>query len=49
MEKIVFGHPITRFSFVYNGKKEVYALKKENYTSLKDLMIKTGRFKELNP
>ena len=49
MEKIVFGHPITRFSLVYNGKKEVYALKKENYACLKDLMIKTGRFKELNP
>ena len=49
MENIVFGHPITRFSFVYNGKKEVYALKKENYMCLKDWMIKTGRFKELIP
>jgi hypothetical protein len=45
MEKINFGHPITRFSFEYNGKKEVYALKKENYDSLKDLMIKIGKYK----
>lgn len=46
MEKIGFGHPITRFSFEYNGKKEVYALKKENYGCLKDLMIKIGRYSE---
>ena len=40
MEKIKFGHPVTRFSFEYDGKNEVYALKDENYDSLKDLMIK---------
>jgi hypothetical protein len=44
MEKIVFGYPITRFSFEYNGKREVYALKKENYDSLKDLMINLGKY-----
>jgi len=46
MEKIRFGHPITRFTFNYNGKKEVYALKAENYRSLKYLMIKIGKFEE---
>jgi len=46
MEKINFGHPITRFSFEYNGKKEVYALKKENYDLLKDLMIKIGKYND---
>ena len=45
MKKIDFGHPITRFSFEYDGKKEVYALKNENYTLLKDLMIKIGKYK----
>ncbi len=43
MENIVFGHPITRFSFFYNGKKEVYALNEMNYKYLHDLMVKTGR------
>ena len=46
MEKIRFGHPITRFTFSYNGKKEVYALKAENYRSLKYFMIKIGKFEE---
>jgi hypothetical protein len=46
MEKIRFGHPITRFTFNYNGKKEVYALKAENYRSLKYLMINIGKFEE---
>jgi len=46
MEKIKFGHPITRFNFEYDGKKEVYALKDENYDSLKDLMIKIGKYSE---
>jgi hypothetical protein len=46
MEKIRFGHPITRFTFNYNGKKEVYALKAENYRSLKYLMVKIGNFEE---
>ena len=45
MKKIDFGHPITRFSFEYDGKKEVFALKNENYTLLKDLMIKIGKYK----
>ena len=43
MESIVFGHPITHFSFFYNGKKEVYALNEMNYKYLHDLMVKTGR------
>ena len=42
MEKLEFGHPITRFSFIYNGKKEVYALREENYNLLKDLIKKLG-------
>ena len=46
MEKIRFGHPITRFTFNYNCKKEVYALKAENYRSLKYLMINIGKFEE---
>ena len=46
MEKIVFGHPVTRLNFYYNGKKEVYALKEENYQSLKDVMIKIGKIKD---
>lgn len=46
MEKIRFGQPITRFTFNYNGKKEAYALKAENYRSLKYLMIKIGKFEE---
>ena len=46
MEKINFGHPITRFIFEYNKKREVYALKKENYDSLKDLMIKIGKYND---
>jgi hypothetical protein len=46
MEKIRFGHPITRFTFNYNGKKEVYALKAENYRSLKYLMVKIGNLEE---
>ena len=46
MEKIRFGHPITRFTFNYNGKKEVYDLKAENYRSLKYLMINIGKFEE---
>jgi len=45
MNKLNFGHPITRFSFECDGKREVYALKKENYNSLKDLMIKIGKYK----
>jgi hypothetical protein len=46
MEELEFGHPITRFSFKYNGKKEVYALKEENYNLLKQLMKKIGKFVE---
>jgi len=46
MEKIHFGHPITRFTFNYNGKKEVYALKTENYRALKYLMINIEKFQE---
>jgi hypothetical protein len=46
MEKIVFGYPVTRLNFYYNGKKEVYALKEENYRSLKDVMIKIGIIKD---
>lgn len=45
MEKIEFGHPIKRFIFEYKGKKEVYALNDENYDALKELMIKTGKYK----
>jgi hypothetical protein len=48
MENMRFEHPITRFSFEYNGLKEVYALKKENYELLKDIMIKCGIYKENN-
>lgn len=36
MENINFGSPIKRFSFDYDGKREVYALKDENYKLLKD-------------
>lgn len=46
MEKLKFGYPITRFSFEYNGKKEVYALKEENYNLLKGLMKKIGKYME---
>ena len=35
MENIEFGSPIKRFSFDYNGKREVYPLKDENYMRLK--------------
>jgi hypothetical protein len=42
IEEISFGHPIKRMSFVYEGKKEVYPLKDENYDLLKDFMIKNG-------
>lgn len=45
MENIEFGLPIKRFIFEYNGKKEVYALNDENYDALKNLMVKTGRYK----
>ena len=34
MENISFGSPIKRFSFDYNGKREVYPLKDENYMLL---------------
>ena len=46
MEKLEFGYPVTRFSFEYNGKKEVYALKEENYKLLKQLMKKVGKYME---
>jgi hypothetical protein len=46
MEKIHFGYPITRFTFSYNGKKEIYALKAENYRALKYLMIEIGKLKQ---
>jgi ribosomal protein L40E len=41
IEKISFGHPIKRICFIYEGKKEVYPLKDENYNLLKDFMNKT--------
>lgn len=36
MENINFGSPIKRFSFDYDGKREVYPLKDENYMLLKE-------------
>ncbi len=42
IKDIKLGHPIKRFSFTYNGKKEVYALKDDNYNSLKELFKKIG-------
>ena len=47
IKDIKFGHPIKRFSFTYNGKKEVYALKEGNYNSLKELFKKIGIIYEL--
>lgn len=44
MEQITFGSPVTRFKFKYNDEDVVYALKKENYDRLMDLMIKMGKF-----
>jgi hypothetical protein len=44
MKKLEFGYPITRFSFEYHGRTEVYALKEENYNLLKRLMEKMGMF-----
>ncbi len=46
MKKLCFGHPIKRFIFEYDGKKEVYALQDKNYDSVKDLMIKMGKYSE---
>ncbi len=43
VEKIEFGHPITRFIFEYRGEKIVYALKKENYDLLRGTMVKIGK------
>ncbi len=40
MENINFGTPIKRFSFEYNGKKEVYPLKDENYTLIMNVIQK---------
>jgi len=36
MENIEFGSPIKRFIFDYNGKREVYPLKDENFMNLKE-------------
>lgn len=47
IKDIKFGHPIKRFSFKYKGKKEVYALKEDNYNSLKELFKKIGIIYEL--
>lgn len=40
MENISFGSPIKRFIFEYNGKREVYPLKDENYDELKQKLEK---------
>lgn len=36
MENITFGSPIKRFIFDYEGKREVYPMKDENYMRLKE-------------
>ena len=47
IKDIKFGHPIKRFNFTYNGKKEVYALNEDNYNSLMELFKKMGIIYEL--
>jgi ribosomal protein L40E len=47
IKDVKFGHPIKRFSFKYNGKKEVYAIKEDNYNSLMGLFKKMGVIYEL--
>jgi hypothetical protein len=42
MEEISLGQPIKRINFIYDGKKETYPLKDENYELLKDFMVKNG-------